>query len=998
MQFDDYNKIEGGSVEKSINETHHNEDIIETEQPRPALSEFAKKQYLDYAISVVTGRALPSVSDGLKPVHRRILFSMYKMGLLKAPKHVKSARVVGDVLGKYHPHGDSSVYDAMVRMAQPWSLRYPLVDGQGNFGSLDGDNAAAMRYTESKLRPISELLLSEIDEGTVDFVANYDGVDIEPSMLPARLPFILLNGSYGIAVGMATEIPSHNLREIAGACVELMRTPEMDNESLLDLIPGPDFPCGGQIISLPSEIRAAMSGKGSLRVRARWAIEKLARGQWQVAVSELPPGISIAKIMFEIEARSNPEPKIKAGKKYIPPADLNLKTSFLNSIDAVRDESDKNHGTRLVIEPKSSRDSPDDLMQLLLAYTSLEINVSANLTVLGLNKFPKTVSIIDILREWCTYRFNTVTRRTNHRLTVAEKRIHILEGRMAIIMDIDKAIRIIRAAENPKQELMDAFNLSEIQAEDVLDIRLRQLARLEGIKIGEELASLQKDATYLRHLLGSDDAMRALIAKEIESDGLEFGDDRRTLIEPSEKVTAQNAKSVATVNEPVTVIISKQGWLRARQGHADLDPAQIVFRSGDSLMKVIACRTTDNLSILDQNGRVYTIDVGTLPGGKGDGAPLTSIVDMHDGGKILFASVFGSEEAILVATSGGYGFRCKGSDLVSRNKAGKAFLTTPPGERPVIFCSAPSEDKEIACITKDGRCLIFKIEEFKFLPKGRGLKLISADPGDTEMISIELTLENIDESRIQACRSSRGGKGRSLTATSVLVKSGFNKQSIKSGGNDPITLIIGQSGDIRLLPHHNLSDIEIAAQFQCEKLTILRTKESDHLSILDNNGRVYSVLVGAIAAMDGEACTIGSVVDLHDDGKMVFAQTIISDDSLLVATSGGYGFRCKGEDLLTRNKNGKAFLTIQEGERPVTFCKAPKDGNEVACATYDGRGLVFMVDEIKFLPKGRGLKLIEAAPGLTEMTEIILDLNLLNQDRLSVCRSNRGGKGRQLAN
>ena len=530
---------------------------VENSDNIPALAAFAKQQYLDYAISVVVGRAVPSVSDGLKPVHRRIMYAMFKMGLHKSPKHVKCARVVGEVLGKYHPHGDSSVYDALVRMAQSWSLRYPLVDGQGNFGSLDGDNAAAMRYTESKQRPIADLLLSEIDEDTVDFIPNYDGEDIEPTMLPSRLPIILLNGASGIAVGMATEIPSHNLREIAHACIQIIKNPTMNDESIHDLIPGPDFPGGAQIISTSAEIRAAMSGKGSIRVRAKWEVEKLARGQWQIAISELPPSISIAGVMSEIDARSNPQPKMKGDKKSYSPADLNLKASFLSAIDGVRDESDKNHGTRLVIEPKSSRDLPDEIMRLLLAYTSLEINVPVNMNLLGLNKKPKTQSIGAILREWCNFRMITVTRRTNHRLSVAEKRIHILEGRMSIIMDIDKAIRIIRAAEEPKAELMKEFGLSEIQADDVLEIRLRQLARLEGIKIGDELKKLQSDAAYLRHLLSSEVAMRELISSEIENDAKLYGDDRRTQIETSEKVTAQDAKAIAMVNDPVTVIISK---------------------------------------------------------------------------------------------------------------------------------------------------------------------------------------------------------------------------------------------------------------------------------------------------------------------------------------------------------------------------------------------------------------------------------------------------------
>ena len=966
---------------------------VENSDNIPALAAFAKQQYLDYAISVVVGRALPSVSDGLKPVHRRIMYAMFKMGLHKSPKHVKCARVVGEVLGKYHPHGDSSVYDALVRMAQSWSLRYPLVDGQGNFGSLDGDNAAAMRYTESKQRPIADLLLSEIDEDTVDFIPNYDGEDIEPTMLPSRLPIILLNGASGIAVGMATEIPSHNLREIAHACIQIIKNPTMNDESIHDLIPGPDFPGGAQIISTSAEIRAAMSGKGSIRVRAKWEVEKLARGQWQIAISELPPSISIAGVMSEIDARSNPQPKMKGDKKSYSPADLNLKASFLSAIDGVRDESDKNHGTRLVIEPKSSRDLPDEIMRLLLAYTSLEINVPVNMNLLGLNKKPKTQSIGAILREWCNFRMITVTRRTNHRLSVAEKRIHILEGRMSIIMDIDKAIRIIRAAEEPKAELMKEFGLSEIQADDVLEIRLRQLARLEGIKIGDELKKLQSDAAYLRHLLSSEVAMRELISSEIENDAKLYGDDRRTQIETSEKVTAQDAKAIAMVNDPVTVIISKHGWLRTRQGHSEIDPSQLIFRSGDSLMKMIQCRTTDNLSVLDQNGRVYTIEIGKLPGGKGDGSPLTSIVDLHEGGKMVFAEVFGHDDAVLVATNGGYGFRCKGSDLVSRNKAGKAFLSVPEGEMPVTFCLAPADDQEIACVTKDGRCLIFKMHEFKFLPRGRGLKLIDAEPGNNEMLSIELDLNNIEPSRVDVCRSSRGGKGRSIfTSAGAVINS--NKKS-SSGSLAPLTVVVTQNDEVLIFDGHDVNDAELGFQYGFEGLHIMKGLQSDYLAILDQNGRVYTVGLETLNKKEG-TYTLGSLVDFYEGGKRIFTQVFSKDDAMLVATNGGYGFQCAGADLIARNRNGKAFLTIQEGEEAVVFMKSPALASDIACITEDGRGLVFSIDEIKFLPKGRGLKLIEAAPGPSAMISIIDDFTNLDQERVTVCRSSRGGKGRQI--
>ncbi|MEY2634026.1 MAG: hypothetical protein RIR00_2680, partial [Pseudomonadota bacterium] len=589
----------------------------------PSPADYAARRYLEYAMSVVTGRALPSVADGQKPVQRRILYAMHRMGLYKSPRHVKSARVVGDVIGKYHPHGDSSVYDAMVRMAQDWSLRYPIVDGQGNFGSRDGDNAAAMRYTEARLTPIAELLLAEIDEGTVDWKPNYDGVNEEPALLPARLPFALLNGASGIAVGMATEIPAHNLREIAAAAVTLVREPETDEARILALVPGPDYPGGAQIISSAEEIAATYrSGRGSLRVRARWKVENLARGQWLLVITELPPGVSTATVMSEIEACSNPQAKEKAGKKVFTPEQLNLKAAFLSAIaeSGVRDESGKEHAVRLVIEPASSRQAQGDLVRLLLAHTSLETNASINLTVLGTGGAPRQASLYSMLVEWCRFRIGTVERRSRFRLNAAEKRIHILEGRLAVLLDIDRVIKVIRESDDPRADLMAHFKLSEIQAEDILEIRLRQLARLEGIKIGEELAKLRDIAEGLRHLLGSEAALRQLVAEEIEADARKFGDARRTVIEVAEKVTVSDAKTVSVVDEAITLIVSRHGWLRARQGQ-NVDPAQLNFRSGDSLLACLPCRSVEQLVLLDHLGRAYSVSAADIPGGKGDGVP-----------------------------------------------------------------------------------------------------------------------------------------------------------------------------------------------------------------------------------------------------------------------------------------------------------------------------------------------------------------------------------------
>ncbi|MFV0371303.1 MAG: DNA topoisomerase IV subunit A [Azonexus sp.] len=736
----------------------------------PSPADYAARRYLEYAMSVVTGRALPANADGQKPVQRRILYAMHRMGLYKSPKHVKSARVVGDVIGKYHPHGDSSVYDAMVRMAQGWSLRYPVVDGQGNFGSRDGDNAAAMRYTEARLTPIAELLLSELDEGTVDWKPNYDGVNDEPCLLPARLPFCLLNGASGIAVGMATEIPAHNLREVAAAAVALVRDPQTPEEEILRLVPGPDYPGGAQIISSREEIASTYkTGRGSLRVRARWKIEPLARGQWRLIVNELPPGVSAATVMSEIEACSNPVAKEKAGKKVFTPEQLNLKAAFLSAIaeGGVRDESGKEHAVRLVIEPASSRQGQDDLVRLLLAHTSLETNAPINLTLLGLAGTPRQGTLHDMLAEWCRFRLQTVERRTRHRLAAAEKRIHILEGRQAILLDIDRVIRVIRESDEPKTDLMAHFKLSEIQAEDILEIRLRQLARLEGIKIGEELARLREEAAGLNKLLDSESALRAAVASEIEADAEKYGDARRTLIETAERVNLSDAKHVSIPDEPTTLIVSKHGWLRSRSGH-NVDPTQLSFRSGDSLLACLPCRTVDHLVLLDDRGRAYSIPAADLPGGKGDGVPATSLADFQDGGKLLLAQAVSNDKLYLVAGQGGYGFLVKGEDLLSRGKAGKAFLSLDAGEKPAVFQPAPTTE-EIAVFTQDGRALVFPLAEIRPLAKGRGLKLIAATPVKEALAAIEPVVDGaagkLKGERLALCRGNRGGKGKPVKAS-----------------------------------------------------------------------------------------------------------------------------------------------------------------------------------------------------------------------------------------
>jgi len=772
------------------------------------LGQYAQRAYLEYALSVVKGRALPDVTDGLKPVQRRILYAMDRMGLsYSGPNHntaakpVKSARVVGDVLGRFHPHGDQSAYDALVRMAQDFNQRYPLVDGQGNFGSRDGDGAAAMRYTEARLSKITGLLLDEIDMGTVDFVPNYDGSTQEPQQLPARLPFALLNGASGIAVGLATEIPSHNLREVADACVALIKRPQLSDEELFQIIPGPDYPGGGQIISSASDIQDAYrTGRGSLKLRARWKIEELARGQWQIVVTELPPGVSAQKVLEEIEDITNP--KVKTGKKALSQEQTQLKASMLAVLDGVRDESSKDAPVRLVFEPKTGKVPQQELITALLAHTSLESSSSINLTMIGLDGRPVQKSLRLMLEEWIAFRQTTVTRRSQHRLAKVLDRIHILEGRQAVLLNIDKVIAIIRVSDEPRQALIDAFALSERQADDILEIRLRQLARLEAIKIEQELKELRTEQGKLEDILGSESTMRRLICKEIEADAKQFADARRTLIQEEKKVVAE----VKVVDEPTTVIISDKGWVRTRQGHG-VDAGTLSFKAGDSLHGTFECRTVDQLLAFGSNGRIYSVPVAQLPGGRGDGQPVTTLIELEAGTQILYYFAGAEGTALLLSGSGGYGFVAMVSDMVSRQKAGKAFVTLADGETlcapstaygvPMGARAEPQEGEQgaglllpathVICASTGGRILTFEIASLKHMAKGgRGLMLLDLEDKDTLAGAAAYTRsiridglgrggkERSETLEIRSLNNARGTRGRKGKSADL----GFKPQSV----------------------------------------------------------------------------------------------------------------------------------------------------------------------------------------------------------------------------
>ncbi|MDO4641665.1 MAG: DNA topoisomerase IV subunit A [Neisseria sp.] len=748
------------------------------------LGQYAERAYLEYAMSVVKGRALPDVGDGQKPVQRRILYAMKDMGLASGAKPVKSARVVGEILGKYHPHGDASAYDAMVRMAQDFTLRYPLIDGVGNFGSRDGDGAAAMRYTEARLTPIAELLLSEINMGTVDFVLNYDGAFDEPIVLPARLPFVLLNGASGIAVGMATEIPPHNLSEVTEAAIALLKKPTMQTSELMEYIQGPDFAGGGQIITPKSDLlHIYETGKGSVRVRARYEIEKLARGQWRAIVTELPPNTGAQKILAEIEEQTNPKPK--SGKKQLSQEQLNIKKLMLDLLDKVRDESDGEHPVRLVFEPKSSRIDPVGFMNTLMARTGLEGNVPVNLVMMGMDNRPAQKDLKTILREWLDFRVATVTRRLQYRLVQVEKRIHILDGRMIAFLHIDEVIRVIRESDEPKADLMAAFGLSEIQAEDILEIRLRQLARLEGFKLEQELAGLKEERDNLNHLLGDEGAKRKLIIQEMRSDMKQFGDSRRTLVKEAERAAAKQT----TADEPITLILSEKGWIRSRAGH-NLDLSQTVFKEGDSLKQVLESRTVWPVVVLDSQGRTYTLDAAEIPGGRGDGVPVSSLIELQSGAKVVAMLTGLPEQHYLLSNSGGYGFIAKLGDMISRIKAGKVVMSVESGECvlppiPVFAVSLINPDCKVVLASADNRLLAFELGELKVMAKGRGLQLMNLADGVPLVItavvgSPEVTVrikgkrggEKTERLRMKDIENKRGRKGKLLDVSGSIVSVG----------------------------------------------------------------------------------------------------------------------------------------------------------------------------------------------------------------------------------
>ncbi len=672
---------------------------------RRSLADFTEQAYLNYSMYVIMDRALPHIGDGLKPVQRRIVYAMSELGLNADAKHKKSARTVGDVLGKFHPHGDSACYEAMVLMAQPFSYRYTLVDGQGNWGAPDDPKSfAAMRYTEARLSRYSEVLLSELGQGTVDWVPNFDGTLDEPATLPARLPNLLLNGTTGIAVGMATDVPPHNLREVAAACMRLLDEPSASVEQLCEHVQGPDFPTEAEIVTPRADLlKIYETGRGSVRMRAVYRVE-----DGDIVVTALPHQVSGSKVLEQIAGQMQ-------AKKLPMVADL-------------RDESDHENPCRIVIIPRSNRVDVEALMQHLFATTDLESSYRVNTNVIGLDGRPQVKNLRTLLSEWLTYRIGTVRRRLQFRLDKVEKRLHLLEGLLVAFLNLDEVIHIIRTEDQPKPVLMARFELSELQADYILDTRLRQLARLEEMKIRGEQDELAKERERLLALLGSEAKLKKLVRKELLEDAETYGDDRRSPIVERAEARALTENELLP-SEPVTVVISEKGWARCAKGH-DIDAGGLSYKAGDNFKAAAAGRSNQYAVFIDSTGRSYSLAAHTLPSARGQGEPLTGRLTPPPGASFECVLLPDDEALYVIASDAGYGFVVKGEDLQAKNKAGKALLSLPAGARVVAPRPLASrEDDWLAAVTTEGRLLVFPVRDLPQLGKGKGNKIIGI-PGE----------------------------------------------------------------------------------------------------------------------------------------------------------------------------------------------------------------------------------------------------------------------------
>ncbi|HEX7012781.1 MAG TPA: DNA topoisomerase IV subunit A [Steroidobacteraceae bacterium] len=736
---------------------------------RVALRTFTEKAYLDYSMYVILDRALPHIGDGLKPVQRRIIYAMSELGLSATAKHKKSARTIGDVIGKFHPHGDAACYEAMVLMAQPFSYRYPLVDGQGNFGSPDDPKSfAAMRYTESRLTRYASLLLSELEQGTVEWSPNFDGTLEEPVLLPARVPNVLLNGATGIAVGMATDIPPHNLREVVSACVHLLEDPDAKPRELYKHIKGPDFPTGGEIVTPASEIRQMYdTGNGSIRARAVYEID-----DGEIVITQLPYQVSGSRIQEQIAAQ--------------------MQAKKLPMVADIRDESDHEHPTRIVIVPRSNRVDIPQLMDHLFATTDLERTYRVNLNVIGLDGRPRVMGLKGLLEEWLKFRIDTVTRRLNWRLEKVRARLHILEGLLAAYLNLDEVIKIIRREDEPKPVLMKRFKLTEIQAEAILETKLRHLAKLEEMKIRGEQKELAQEQADIEKILGSNARLRKLVKEELLADAEQFGDERRSRL--VERAAAQAIKETELVaSEPVTVVLSQRGWVRAAKGH-DVDPAALSYKTGDSFQAAARGRSTQQAVFLDSTGRAYSLPAHSLPSARGQGEPLSGRIDPPEGATFAGVLIGEPDDRWVIASDAGYGFVVRLGEMHSRNRAGKAVLKVPEGSGVLVPAPVPASPEALLCaVSTEGKMLTFPVKDLPELPRGKGNKIFG-----------------LSSKKVASREEYLAAIAVVAPEQSLIVQSGERRMTIKYADLDPYRGERAQRGAV--LPRGWRKDIRLAVE------------------------------------------------------------------------------------------------------------------------------------------------------------------------------------------
>ena len=960
---------------------------------RQPLHLFTENAYLNYSMYVIMDRALPFIGDGLKPVQRRIVYAMSELGLNSSAKFKKSARTVGDVLGKYHPHGDSACYEAMVLMAQPFSYRYPLIDGQGNWGAPDDPKSfAAMRYTESRLSKYSQILLSELGHGTVDWIPNFDGTLQEPKMLPARLPNILLNGTTGIAVGMATDIPPHNAREIGQALTMLLDNPDAGLSDVMQYVQGPDYPTEAEVITAPEDIKKIYkTGRGSIRMRAVWQKE-----EGCAVITALPHQVSGAKVLEQIAAL--------------------MRAKKLPLVDDLRDESDHENPTRLVIVPRSNRVDLEQVMYYLFVNTDLEKSYRVNLNMIGLDNRPAVKGLLTILNEWLVYRRQTVTNRLNHRLEKVLRRLEILKGLLIAYLNIDEVIELIRYEDEPKAELMRRFALSDIQAEAILELRLRHLAKLEEIKLQAESDELEKERDSIEKLLNSPRRLNTLLKKEIEADAKEFGDERRSPIRPQEEAKVVNEQDMLP-SEPVTIVLSEMGWVRSAKGH-EIDPSTMSYRAGDSYHSAVRGMSNQPVLFLDSTGRSYSLSPNDMPSGRSQGEPLTGKLTFPPDASVKYMLAGAAKQEYLLATKEGYGSVLSYEEMETKNKTGKGLLTVSDETELLAPFLVDAEKKNnqhwLVIITDKTRILAISAEHLNEMnKKGRGTRLVALGKEQSDVIEqIVLIAKN------EALSFTVDGQQQTLKAEEISYFSGDVGDEpipLKHLHPEAVTVIMSEKGLIRCQKGHNIDAKSVGFKTGDDYFDAVEGMSNQAVHLIDTTGQSYTVDVDALPSGRSKGDDLTGRLKVQKGAQLRHVVMGESSDKILMASDAGYGFICSIDDLTSKNRAGKSLLTLPENALPLPPQRLNDELSDlIMIITQGGRMLIFEASELPTMVKGKGNQMVsipasQAASGedkvawlrvLPENASVTLHFGkrklTMSMNELQTFKAKRGRRGTSL--